>query len=34
MIAFLAGLLLLAVMVIGSISGSNEKLKIENRFNI
>lgn len=31
MIAFLAGLLLLAVMVIGSISGSNEKLKIENK---
>lgn len=30
MIAFLAGLLLLAVMVIGSISGNNEKLKIEN----
>lgn len=31
MIAFLAGLLLLAVMVIGSISGNNEKLKIENK---
>lgn len=31
MIAFLAGLLLVAVMVIGSISGSNEKLKIENK---
>lgn len=30
MIAFLAGLLLVAVMVIGSISGNNEKLKIEN----
>lgn len=31
MIAFLAGLLLVAVMVIGSISGNNEKLKIENK---
>lgn len=31
MIAFFAGLLLVAVMVIGSISGNNEKLKIENR---
>ena len=30
MIAFLAGLLLLAVIVIGIISGNNEKLKIEN----
>lgn len=31
MIAFLAGLLLVAVIVIGSISGNNEKLKIENK---
>lgn len=31
MIAFLAGSLLVAVMIIGSISGNNEKLKIENR---
>lgn len=31
MIAFLAGLLLVAVIVIGSISGENEKLKIENK---
>lgn len=30
MIAFLAGLLLLAVIVIVIISGNNEKLKIEN----
>lgn len=31
MIAFLAGLLLLAVIVIGIISGDNERLKIENK---
>lgn len=31
MIAFLAGLLLLAVIEIGIISGDNKKLKIENK---
>lgn len=31
MIALLAGLLLVAVMVIGSISGNDKKLKIENK---
>ena len=31
MIAFLAGLLLIAVIVIGIITGNNEELKIENK---